>query len=44
MAMKKPKNSLKEQTKETGKKGYKKTKEVVKKGKEKIDQARQSSL
>lgn len=42
--MKKSKNSLKEQTKKTAKKGYKKTKEVVKKGKEKINQARQSSL
>jgi hypothetical protein len=42
--MKKTKNSLKEKAKETGKKGYKKTREVVKKGKEKADQARQSSL
>ena len=42
--MKKVKNSLKEKTKETIKKGYKKTKGVVKKGKAKVDQARQSSL
>ena len=42
--MKKSKNSLKNKPKETTKKVYKKPKEVAKKGKAKVDQARQSSL
>jgi hypothetical protein len=44
MERKRPKNSTKEKVKKDTKKGYKKTKQVAQKGKEKVDQARHSSI